>query len=210
MDVQVELVRVVITELGEQQIIFLREKAGEKRQFPIVIGIHEAVAIDRRLKGIETPRPMTHELIDNLLDAMDVELDHIVISDLRQEMYGAGGTFIATLYLRSPYQDELIPVDARPSDSIAVGVAHDTPLYVSDHVIEQCTAQPPSTVEGRLDLLRKRLEVLSDRIEQFSELLGNEEFLDEAPEEIVSEHRRQLAEMNREYDAIEMILKKLG
>jgi hypothetical protein len=208
MDIPVELSRVVITELGEQQVIFLREKEGEQRQFPIVIGIHEAVAIDRRLKGIETPRPMTHDLIDNLLDALDARIERVVVSDLRQDEYGPGGTFIATIYLRQG--GRMMEVDSRPSDAIAVAAAHDIPLYCSDRVIDQCTAPPPSSMEERIELLRRRLAMLQERIEEFSELLDNEQFISEAPEEVVEQHRHQLSEMSREYEAIDQILKKLG
>jgi bifunctional DNase/RNase len=104
----------------------------------------------------------------------------------------------------------MMEVDSRPSDAIAVAAAHDIPLYCSDRVIDQCTAPPPSSMEERIELLRRRLAMLQERIEEFSELLDNEQFISEAPEEVVEQHRHQLSEMSREYEAIDQILKKLG
>ncbi len=206
MDIAVELSRVVISETGDQQLIFLREKDGRQRTFPIVIGINEALAIDRRVKGIETPRPMTHDLIDNLLEAFDATLERIVVDDLRQDALG-GGTFIATIYLRQG--DRILPVDSRPSDAIAVSCKHDVPLFVTDTVMDQVTASP-QTAEQRVELLRRRRDALAKQIRQFSEHLNDPDFLDSLPEEVAEKHRQQLADMSREYEAIDRILKKLN
>ncbi|MFW6066418.1 MAG: bifunctional nuclease family protein, partial [Planctomycetota bacterium] len=82
MDVPMELSRVLITELGDQQVIFLKEKGGE-RSFPIVIGIAEALAIDRRLKGVPMPRPMTHDLMANVIESLGGTVERVVIHDLQ-------------------------------------------------------------------------------------------------------------------------------
>jgi hypothetical protein len=121
-DIHVKLSRIIITEMGEQQVIFLKEVDGE-RTFPILIGISEALAIDRRLKGIPTPRPMTHDLLAGVIEAMGGRLEKIIINDLREH------TFYAQLFIRR--NGETIEVDSRPSDAIALGVAMDTPLYVT-------------------------------------------------------------------------------
>ncbi len=128
MDIPVELSRIIINETADQQIIVLKEKEGE-RSFPIVIGIVEIFAIDRRLKGIKTPRPMTHDLLASVIDNLDAEIEKIVINDLLHH------TFYAKIYLRT--DDELIEVDSRPSDAIALGVATETPIFVADHVFEK-------------------------------------------------------------------------
>ena len=128
MDVQVELSRIIINETSDQQIIVLKELEGE-RSFPIVIGIVEIFAIDRRLKGIQPPRPMTHDLVDNILDELGAEIEKIVINDLRHH------TFYANIFLKTVKGDSLM-VDSRPSDAIALGVATDTPIFVADHVFE--------------------------------------------------------------------------
>ena len=128
MEVSVDLSRIIISDTADQQIIVLKEADGE-RSFPIVIGMTEAYAIDRRLKGIPSPRPMTHDLLANVVDSLDGSLEKIVINDLRE------GTFFAVLYLRR--NGELIEVDSRPSDAIALGVASDTPIFVEDRVLDE-------------------------------------------------------------------------
>ena len=126
MEVRMDLARIIIREDDDQQIIILSERDGD-RQFPIVIGINEGLAIDRRVKGIVAPRPMTHDLMANLIDQLDCELEKIVIHDLRDH------TFYAKLVIRR--NGNLVEVDARPSDAIALGVTSDTPLYVEESVL---------------------------------------------------------------------------
>ncbi|MBI4580575.1 MAG: bifunctional nuclease family protein [Planctomycetes bacterium] len=135
MEVRMDLARIVISETSQEQIIVLRERDG-KRQFPIVIGLTEAYAIDRRVKSISTARPLTHELLANVIHEMDGELDKIVIHDLRDH------TFYAKLVIRR--DGRLIEVDARPSDAIALGVAGDTPIYVEEGVLRQVCEAPES------------------------------------------------------------------
>ena len=200
MDVPMELARILITELGDQQVIFLREKNGD-RSFPIMIGINEALAIDRRLKGQETPRPMTHDLLANVIEALGGHVERIVINDIRNH------TFIATLYIRRGA--EVVAIDSRPSDAIALGAAFNTPIFVAEHVLNNVLREP-STKEERIDLLRQRLAVLREMIDEISRRLQDEEFLSSAPPTLVQDHRRQLAEMKTEYEAIDRVLKKLG
>lgn len=128
MDIEMELVRIIIQETSEQQFIFLRECRGD-RTFPIVIGIGEAIAIDRRLKEIPTPRPMTHDLLHSVITQMGGALEKIVINDLREH------TFFATLYINR--NGEQLEIDSRPSDAIALGVVDNTPIYVAEHVLDE-------------------------------------------------------------------------
>ena len=200
MNVSMELSRIMITELGDQQVIFLKEKDGE-RTFPIMIGTHEAVAIDRRLKGFKPPRPMTHELLANVIKLMGGRLDHILINDIHDH------TFIATLYIRRSSQ--LISVDSRPSDAIALGVALDTPIFVAEHVLDTVLSES-TTREDRIQMLRQRLDMLLERIREVSTRLDDKSFLAEAPKEVVESARRQLEEWKAEYQAIDRVLKKLG
>jgi len=200
MDVPMELSRILITEFGDQQVIFLKEKGGQ-RSFPILIGTGEALAIDRRLKGIETPRPMTHELLANVIDAMGGRLDRIVVNDIRDH------TFIATLHIRRG--EETIQVDSRPSDAIALGVAFETPIFVAEHVLTNVLSDGGSA-EERIELLRKRLEMLRQRIGEVTDRLNDPGFVQQAPKPVLEEYRRQLAEMKSEYEAIDRVLKKLG
>ena len=78
MEVRMDLARIIIREDDDQQIIILSERDGD-RQFPIVIGINEGLAIDRRVKGIVTPRPMTHDLMASIIDELECELEKIVM-----------------------------------------------------------------------------------------------------------------------------------
>jgi bifunctional DNase/RNase len=128
MDVEVELSRIIINETSDQQVIVLKERNGE-RSFPIVIGIVEIFAIDRRLKGIRPPRPMTHDLLDSVIENLGVKIEKIVINDLRNH------TFYANIYLNS--DGRTIKIDSRPSDAIALGVATNAPIYVAEHVFEK-------------------------------------------------------------------------
>jgi uncharacterized protein len=126
MQIRVDLAKIIITETVDQQIIILKERDGE-RSFPIVIGIAEAFAIDRRLKGIRTPRPLTHELLSGCIEQLGGQLEKIIINDLREH------TFYSQLLIRQ--NGRLIEVDSRPSDAIALGVAGDVPIYVEEHVL---------------------------------------------------------------------------
>jgi bifunctional DNase/RNase len=124
------LARIVIVDSEEEKMsmIVLRENDGE-RAFPILIGIHEAYAIDRRTKGVSAQRPLTHDLIERLIDQLDCQLEQVVISELRDS------TFFAKLVLRR--DGELIEVDSRPSDAIAIGAGTATPIYVDESVLRE-------------------------------------------------------------------------
>lgn len=128
MEIEAELSRIIINEASDQQIIIIKERGGE-RSFPIVIGIVEIFAIDRRLKGIQAPRPMTHDLLGAVIESLGAKIERIVINDLRNH------TFYARIVLRQ--NGELIEVDSRPSDAIALGVATDTPIFVDEQIFEK-------------------------------------------------------------------------
>ena len=127
MEVEMELCQIIIQETTEQQIIVLKERHGE-RAFPIVIGIAEALAIDRRLKGIQPERPLTHDLLFNIITEMNGQLERIEINDLRDH------TFYAKLIINKDGQE--IEIDSRPSDAIALGAANNMPIFVAEHVVK--------------------------------------------------------------------------
>jgi bifunctional DNase/RNase len=127
-----ELRRIIINEVDEQQVIVLREVEGD-RSFPIVIGLFEATSIDRRVRGIATPRPLTHDLIVQACELLGAEVQDVMINDLKEQTYFAK--------LRLKKDGELIEVDCRPSDAVAVAVTAKVPLYVSEEVLGEVTEE---------------------------------------------------------------------
>jgi bifunctional DNase/RNase len=133
--IQMELNKIIISENTAQQVIVLKESAGA-RAFPIVIGLSEAIAIDRNFKAQKTPRPMTHDLVENVIRGLDARLERIVVTDLKDR------TFFAKLILRR--NGKTVEVDSRPSDAIAVAVLMKVPIYVEERVLEDVIADPSS------------------------------------------------------------------
>jgi len=130
MPVHMELLRIIITEENDQQCIYLKEVDGD-RSFPILIGLFEASSIDRRVRGIPTPRPLTHDLLVGVVEELGAEVQDVLISELRDHTYFAR--------LRLKFEGELVEVDARPSDAIAVAVTCDppAPIYVNEEVLDE-------------------------------------------------------------------------
>jgi bifunctional DNase/RNase len=126
MEIRVDLAQIIISETRDQQLIALRERNGQ-RILHIVIGLPEALANDRRVKGLQPQRPMTHELLANVIEELDAELEKIVVNDLQE------GTFFAKLVIRQ--NGGLVEVDSRPSDAIALGVGGEVPIFVEEHVL---------------------------------------------------------------------------
>jgi len=127
-----ELKRIIISEIHDQQVIMLREVDGE-RSFPIVIGIFEATSIDRRVRGQQSPRPLTHDLITSVIDNLGGDLQDIYISELREHTYYAK--------LRIRQNGELVNVDCRPSDAIALAVTARVPIWVAQDVIDEAMGE---------------------------------------------------------------------
>jgi bifunctional DNase/RNase len=198
MDVPVELARIVITETSPEQMIFLREKAGG-RSFPILIGIGEALAIDRRLKGMQMPRPLTHDLLAHVIEAMGGRIDRIVINDLRD------ATFIATIYVHRG--GEIIPIDSRPSDAIALGVALDTPLFVAEHVLAKVLSEEMSAASQR-QRLEARREQLAEQIAELGERLQDEDFIALIEGDELQTLQQQMQDMQADLEAIDEILRQ--
>ncbi|MFO0948905.1 MAG: bifunctional nuclease family protein [Planctomycetota bacterium] len=128
MTVQMLLKRIIISEIHEQQFVELKELEGT-RKFTIVIGFFEATSIRRRVKKEQSPRPLTHDLLVNVIEQMGGELRDILISELRDHTYYAK--------LRVYFNGEIIEIDSRPSDAIAVAVAADVPIYVAEEVLQE-------------------------------------------------------------------------
>ena len=126
--VHVELSRIMISETSDHQIIVLKEKGGQ-RSFPIVIGLHEAWAIDRAVKDIQTPRPLTHDLLSNVIIQLSGGIERVEISDLKNN------TFYAKIIISQ--NGSALEIDSRPSDAIALAMQGNTPIYVAKTVLEE-------------------------------------------------------------------------
>lgn len=126
--VHMELKRIIISDVHEQQVIMLKEVEGD-RSFHIMIGLFEASSIDRRVKQQASPRPLTHDLLASVIETMGGELRDIYISELRDHTYFAK--------LRIRLDGENVEVDCRPSDAIALAVTASVPIYVAEDVLEE-------------------------------------------------------------------------
>ena len=130
MTVEMELVSVEAPERPTRTpVVILREVAGQRRVLPIFIGVPEAQAIALTMQNIETPRPMTHDLMKNLLDEVGAQVERITVTELRE------GTFFAEIILSA--QGELRTVSSRPSDAIALAIRIGSPFFAEVDVLEE-------------------------------------------------------------------------
>jgi len=123
-----DIMRVIISEIGEQQVVYLRELGGNRR-FPIVIGLFEATALCRRLKGIQTPRPLTHDAWANTISSLGGTVEDVWINSLQEHIY------FATIRVRQP--DQIVEFDVRPSDAFCIAVIANVPIYVAEQVVDE-------------------------------------------------------------------------
>ncbi|MFH0762845.1 MAG: bifunctional nuclease family protein [Candidatus Omnitrophota bacterium] len=127
--VEMELNKIVIDEKRHDQLIVLKEKNGE-RILPIVIGLSEASAIKLKVSGFTPPRPLTHDLLHSAIEKLDARIDRIIIDKLKEN------TFHAKIVLKSSSGEDKV-IDARPSDSIALAVRAQVPIFVEDEIIKE-------------------------------------------------------------------------
>ena len=126
--VKCELSKVVMSESQDRQVIILQEADGG-RKLPIIIGLFEVFAIHRFLNNEPPPRPLTHELVGNIFEAMNATVEKVVVNDLKDM------TFYARLFISK--DGETYEVDSRPSDGIALAVQADAPIYVEEAVLNE-------------------------------------------------------------------------
>src|SRR5262245_42427785 len=138
--------------VSRMPIVILRTQEGEGQLLPIFVGLFEANAIAQQLDGSLSPRPMTHDLLGNLIDALHARVDRVVITDLRDN------TFFALIHLIR--NGEKLAIDARPSDAMALALRVKVPIFVEDSVLARSSA---SGEEGQVDeaeRLRRWLETV--------------------------------------------------
>ncbi|MDI6787815.1 MAG: bifunctional nuclease family protein [Planctomycetota bacterium] len=128
-----ELSRLIIDENREEQLIILKEVNGN-RVFPIIIGIYEAASLDRKIKNIKTVRPLTHDLIINVLKGLNSTISKIIISDLKKN------TFYAKVFVSANGKE--IEIDSRPSDAIVLAIHLKAPIFVESKLLDEIGTSP--------------------------------------------------------------------
>jgi len=133
--IQVELARIIIDEKRQDQVIVLKEKEGE-RQIPIVIGFMEASSIKIKISGVDVPRPLTHDLLVNVIKVLGGQLQRVLIDKL------VNNTFHAKLEIKSK-EGVVSIIDSRPSDSVALAVRLKAPIFMAEDVLQKSSLAQP-------------------------------------------------------------------
>jgi bifunctional DNase/RNase len=158
-----ELLGVRVELPANAPVVLLREQTGERRVLPIYIGPEEARAIALALEGIATPRPMTHDLLRDVLGALDVALVSVLVTELRE------ATFYAELELK--VDGRTVRVSSRPSDAVALAVRVDAPIFASEDVLAE--AAMPAADEGEDDAPE---EEIVDQFREFIDQVNPDDF----------------------------------
>jgi bifunctional DNase/RNase len=151
MQIEMTIKGLMVDPITNMPIIILRDEAGQ-RVLPIWVGIFEANAIALQIENIPTPRPMTHDLLRNVIHELKASVQRIVVSDLKEN------TFYALIYLL--VNGELLAVDARPSDAIALALRTKAPIFVEESVIDNAKTIDFGAERGDSERLQKWLESL--------------------------------------------------
>ena len=130
---RMEIFRIRTDDRRGEQLIVLKEKEGNGRLLPIIIGIFEAESIKMKVRGVKTARPLTHDLLKDTIEQLGATLERIVIDNLEK------GTFFAKLVLKTNNGHE-VRVDARPSDAIALALRTEAPIFVEEKVLNLTAA----------------------------------------------------------------------
>jgi bifunctional DNase/RNase len=153
MEVEMKIRGLMMDPQTNNPIVVLKDVNGTAI-LPIWVGIYEASAIASEIEKHATPRPMTHDLIRNVLFGLEASVKKIVVSDLKDD------TFYAVIWLER--DGEMISIDSRPSDALAVALRMDCPIFVDDTVLKTSRENTPVAEVSNNEDLRKWLESLSD------------------------------------------------
>ena len=153
MEVEMTIRGLLMDPVSNMPIVILKDVAGES-VLPIWVGIYEANAIALEIEKVSTPRPMTHDLIKNVLTGLDTQVHKVVVTELRED------TFYAVIWLER--DGHVISIDSRPSDALALALRVDCPIFVEEEVLK--SSAKAATASDRLsgEELRKWLEGLND------------------------------------------------
>ena len=151
MQIEMTIKGLMVDPITNMPIIILRDKEGQK-VLPIWVGIFEANAIALQIENISTPRPMTHDLLRNVIEDLKASVQKIVVCDLQEN------TFYALIYLS--LHGETVAIDSRPSDAIALALRTRAPIFVEETVIDNAKTVDTSSEKADADRLHKWLESL--------------------------------------------------
>lgn len=153
MEVEMKIRGLMMDPITNSPIVVLKD-VGSDAVLPIWVGIYEANAIALEIEKVTTPRPMTHDLIKNLLLGLDTHVHKVVVSELRDD------TFFAVIWMER--DGKIISIDSRPSDALALALRLDCPIYVDEEVLKHSKQATASADRVSSDDLRKWLEGLND------------------------------------------------
>ena len=151
MQIEMTIKGLMVDPITNTPIVILRDKGGD-RVLPIWVGIFEANAIALQIENVTTPRPMTHDLLRNVIEDLHARVDKIVVSDVQEN------TFYAVIHLTM--NDQALSIDARPSDAIALALRTRAPIFVEDTVIDHAKTVDFAPEKNDADRLHKWLESL--------------------------------------------------
>lgn len=153
MEVEMKIRGLMMDPVTNMPVVILKGVEGES-VLPIWVGIYEANAIALEMEKVSTPRPMTHDLLKNLLIGLDAQVRKVVVNDLRDD------TFFAVIWLEK--EGQTISIDSRPSDALALALRADCPIFVEDEVLK--TSKLSSAISDKVtsEELRKWLENLGE------------------------------------------------
>ena len=153
MEVEMKIRGLMMDPVTQMPIVVLKDIQGQA-VLPIWVGAYEANAIALEIEKVQTPRPMTHDLLKNVLLGLEVQVHKVVVSDLKDD------TFYAIIWMER--DGEMISLDSRPSDALALALRLDCPIFVSEQVLKNSKVANAVTEKSTNEELRKYLEGLSD------------------------------------------------
>src|SRR6267143_4052034 len=153
MDIEMNIRGLLVDPVSNMPLVVLKDVGGDT-VLPIWVGVYEANAIALEIEKVSTPRPMTHDLIKNVLTGLEAQVHKVVVTELRED------TFYAVIWLER--SGEVISVDSRPSDALALALRVDCPIFVDDLVLKNSKLAANMSDRVTAEELRKYLDGLND------------------------------------------------
>src|SRR5213593_3230893 len=153
MEVEMKILGLMMDPVTKMPIVLLKD-VGSDTVLPIWVGVYEANAIALEIEKVTTPRPMTHDLIKNVLTGLDALVHKVVVTELKDD------TFFAVIWLEK--EGRVVSIDSRPSDALALALRMDCPIFVDDQVLKNSKQATALSERATSEELRKFLEGLSD------------------------------------------------